>query len=244
MIPPKPADAPTYPAESVAASAGIRPSRRAVLAAAVWTLVVAGTSSGVTLAVVSGDGPRTTAVPASSPSIWQDTRTYPDDAAQGPEAQQTSSPSADVYTMGQKAKSGGVTVVVKKVRESPTLTIDDIDTPKTLKAGDGAKYVIVESTVYNDGRRSFDPVCGGGISQGLVDAEGRTFDMIQDAYRVKENSRAKVCFEEVQPGFKRDVVFIYKLPAEAHPAQWAFSGARGEVEGDLAAVRIEGPASG
>ncbi|MEV7249251.1 hypothetical protein ACPXCO_34815 [Streptomyces cyaneofuscatus] len=193
---------------------------------------------------MSGDGPSTTAAPASSPSIWQDTRTYPDDAAQGSEAQQTPSPSADIYTMGQRAKSGSATVVVKKVRESPTLTIDDTDTPKTLEAGDGAKYVIVESTVYNDGRRSFDPVCGGGISQGLVGAEGRTFDMIQDAYRVKENSRAKVCSEEVQPGFKRDVVFVYKLPAEAHPVQWAFSGSRGELEGDLAAVKIAGPASG
>ncbi|MGW4035387.1 hypothetical protein ACWEIM_03690 [Streptomyces sp. NPDC004778] len=124
------------------------------------------------------------------------------------------------------------------------MTIDDIDTPKTLEVGDGAKYVIVESTVCNAGRRSFDPVFGGGISQGLVDAEGRTFGLIQDAYRVKENSRARVCSEDVQPGFKRDVVFVHKLPAEAHPAQGALSGSRGEVEGDLAALKIAEPASG
>jgi hypothetical protein len=207
-------------------------------------VLVAGVSSGVTVAIVGGDDPSVTSAPASSPSVWQDTRTYPDDAAQGTEEQPSPSPTVDSYAIGEKAESGGATVVVKKVRESATVTIDDFETTKTLKAGAGAKYVIVETTVYNDGTQSFDPVCGGGISQGLIDAEGRTFDVIEDVYLVKENVKAKACSgEEVQPGFKRDALFVYKLPADARPAQWAFSGSRGEVENDQAVVTITGTAS-
>lgn len=101
--------------------------------------------------------------------------------------------------MGERAKSGGATVVVKKVRESPSVTIDDFDAPRTLKAGADAKYVIVESTVYNDGREPFDPVCGGGISQGIIDIEGRTFDIIEDMHQVKENVKAKAYAEELGP---------------------------------------------
>ncbi|UYQ65614.1 DUF4352 domain-containing protein [Streptomyces peucetius] len=243
MIPPKPADEPTLPAATVAAPARVRPSSRAAVLAAVWTVLVAGVSSGVTVAIVGGDDPGGTSAPASSPSVWQDTRTYPDDAAQGPEEQPSPSPTADSYAMGEKAESGGATVVVKKVRESATVTIDDFETTKTLKAGAGAKYVIVETTVYNDGTKSFDPVCGGGISQGLIDAKGRTFDVIEDVYLVEENAKAKACGEEVQPGFKRDAFFVYKLPADARPAQWAFSGSRGQVEEDQAVVTIAGTAA-
>ncbi|APU42708.1 DUF4352 domain-containing protein [Streptomyces sp. TN58] len=241
MIPPKPTDEPTFPTAPLPAPApaGRKLSRRAAVLLAAWTVVVAGVSSGVTLAIVGDDGvPDVTSAPASSPSIWQDTRTYPDDAVQGPEELASPSPTAKSYAMGEKARSGGATVVVKKVRESATVTIDDFDTTKTRKAGAGAKYVMVETTVYNDGDSPFDPVCGGGISIGLVDAEGRTFDLIEDAYLVKENSNAKACGEEVQPGFKRDAFFVYKLPADARPAHWAFSGSRGEAEDDLAIVTI------
>ncbi|MEU1321319.1 DUF4352 domain-containing protein [Streptomyces microflavus] len=243
MIPPKPIDDPTNPTAPVAAPARFRLSRRAALLAAAWTVLVAGVSSGITLAIVGGDDPGVASTPASSPSIWRDTRTYPDDTAQGPDKEHSPSPAADSYAMGEKAKSAGATVVVKKVRESPSVTLDGFDASKTLRAGEGAKYVIVESTVYNDGRESFDPVCGGGISQGIIDAEGRTFDIIEDVYQVKENVKAKACAEEVQPGFKRDAVFVYKLPADARPAQWAFSGSRGEAEDDRAVVAIASSAS-
>lgn len=252
MIPPKPADEPTFPTmpppppplPPTPVPAGRRLSGRAAVLLAAWTVAVAGMSSGVTVAIV-GDGgaPDVMSAPASSPSTRQDTRTYPDDAAQRPEEQPSPSPSAKSYALGEKAKSAGATVVVKKVRESSSVTIDDFDKAKTLEAGAGAKYVIVETTVYNDGTESFDPVCGGGISRGLVDAEGRTFDIIEDVYQVVDNHKVKACLEEVQPGFKRDAYFVYKLPADARPAQWSFSGSRGAVEDDLAVVTVVGPVS-
>ncbi|MCQ6555439.1 DUF4352 domain-containing protein [Streptomyces sp. C10-9-1] len=237
MIPPKPTDEPTFFTAPVAAPAGGQLSWRAAVLLAAWTVVVAGVSSAVTVAIVG------TAAPTSSPSIWQDSRTYPDDAAEGPEEQPSPSPTSKSYAMGEKAKSGGATVVVKKVGEAASVTLDDFDSEKILKAGTGAKFAIVETTVYNDGTEPFDPVCGGGISQGLIDAEGRKFDIIHEVFQVKANRKADACGEEVQPGFKRDAVFVYKLPADASPAQWSFSGSRGMTEGDLAVVTIAGSAS-
>ncbi|KOU89508.1 MULTISPECIES: DUF4352 domain-containing protein [unclassified Streptomyces] len=238
MIPPKPTDDPTLPAAPVPAPAGSRPSRHAAVLLAVWTLLVAGVSSGITAAVVGGDSGdiESAAAPTVSPSIRQDTHTYPADPPQEPEA--VPSPTTESFAMGEKAKSGGATVLVKKVSESASVTLDDFESEKVLKAGAGAKFAIVETTVYNDGTEPFDPVCGGGISQGLVDAEGRKFDLIEDAYLVKANRKAEACGEEVQPGFERDAVFVYKLPADASPAKWTFSGSRGMTEGDLAVVRL------
>ncbi|WP_158710560.1 DUF4352 domain-containing protein [Streptomyces flavochromogenes] len=205
--------------------------------AVVWTVLVAGVSSGITVAVV-GNSDGVTAAPVVRPSIWQDTRTYPADPPQGPEAEPVPSPTVKGYAIGEKAKSSGATVVVKKVRESATVTLDDFETDKILKAGVGAKFAIVETTVYNDGTEPFDPVCGGGISQGLIDAEGRTFDLISDAYLVKANQKADACGEAMQPGFKRDAVFVYKIPADVRPAGWTFSGSRGMDEDDLAVVNL------
>ncbi|MEU2238367.1 DUF4352 domain-containing protein [Streptomyces sp. NPDC018338] len=247
MIPPKPTDKPTLPTAPDAAPASPRPSRRTVVLVAVWTLLVAGVSSGVTAAVVGGSGGsgdiEDAAAPAVSPSIWQDTRTYPADPPPETEAVPSPSPTAKGFAMGEKAKSGGATVIVKKLSESASVILDDYESDKTLKAGTGAKFAIVETTVHNDGTEPFDPVCGGGISLGLIDAEGRKFDVINDVYLVKANRKAEACGEELQPGFKRDAVFVYKLPADASPAQWTFSGSRGTVEGDLAVVSLAGSKS-
>ncbi|WP_329625307.1 DUF4352 domain-containing protein [Streptomyces sp. NBC_01255] len=245
MIPPKPTDEPTLLAAPVPAPARPRLTRRAVVLAAVWTLLVAGVSSGITAAVVgggSGDN-EGAAAPTASPSIWQDPRTYPADPPQEPEAVPSPSPTAASFSMGEKAKSGGATVVVKKVSEAAIVTLDDYDSDKILKAGRGAKFAIVETTVYNDGTESFDPVCGGGISQGLIDSEGRKFDVIEEVFLVKANHKAEACGEELQPGFKRDAVFVYKFPADASPAEWSFSGSRGMTEGDLAVVNLSGTTS-
>lgn len=241
MIPPKPTGEPTLPAAPVPAPARPRLSRRATVLVAVWTVLVAGVSSGIT-AVVVGNSDGATAAPAVSPSIWQDTRAYPADPPQGPEAEPVPSATAEGYAIGEKAKSGGATVVVKKVRESATVTIVDVETTKILKAGEGAKYVIVETTVYNDGTESFDPACGMGISRGVIDTEGRNFDTIENQYQVKGNE--KTCSgEEVQPGFKRDALFVYKVPAEARPAQWTFSGSGDGSEADVAIVNLSGSTS-
>ncbi|MFD4370870.1 DUF4352 domain-containing protein [Streptomyces sp. NPDC058486] len=253
MIPPRPAGEPTPPtpptAPPVAPPARPRPSRRAAVLVAVWTVLVAGVSSGVTAALVGGgDGngggdTEDAAAPASSPSIWQDTRTSPADPPQETEPQPGPDPSstAGSFAMGEKAKSGGVTVVVKKVGVAATVTVYDYDKDKTVKAGAGAKFAIVETTVHNDGTDSFDPVCGGGISQGLLDAEGRKFDVILETFLVKANHEADACGEELQPGFKRDAVFVYKFPADATPAAWTFSGSRGSDEDDLTTVRLTAP---
>ncbi|MET9348978.1 DUF4352 domain-containing protein [Streptomyces termitum] len=206
---------------------------------AVWTLLVAGVSSGITAAVIGGgdDGVEDSAAPGAAPSIWQDTRTYPADPPQEPETVPSPTSTTKSFALGEKARSGGATVVVKKVSEAPTVTLDDFDSDKILKAGAGAKFAIVETTVHNDGAEPFDPVCGGGISQGLVDEQGRTFDIINQVFLVKANQKADACGEQVQPGFKRDAVFVYKLPADARPAEWTFSASRG-TDDDLAVVRL------
>ncbi|MER5551328.1 hypothetical protein ABT001_06545 [Streptomyces sp. NPDC002793] len=191
----------------------------------------------MTFVAVGTDDDRNAVYSSGSSPVWQDTRTFPDDDGQNSAPAPSASPMAKSYAMGEKAKSGSVTVVVKEVRESETAAIDKYGEARTLKAGAGAKYVVVETIVYNDGADSFDPVCGGGISQGLIDTDGRTFDAIADQHLFKGNDEA-CTGEETQPGFKQDAVFVYKLPAQTSPAQWTFSGTRGATEDGLASVEI------
>ncbi|WP_156727864.1 hypothetical protein [Streptomyces apocyni] len=78
------------------------------------------------------------------------------------------------------------------------------------------------TTVYNDGNEPFDPACAGGIADGLIDAQGRRFDEIDALYSVRGNEG--ICSgEELQPGFTRKVLYVYRVPDSAKPAMWSFS---------------------
>ncbi|MDT9688846.1 DUF4352 domain-containing protein [Streptomyces sp. P9(2023)] len=161
--------------------------------------------------------PTDTAAADPSPSIWQDTRDYPDSSSQTSTPEPTPTPTPSGAPMGKKVTNGSATVVVEKVYEADTArTYDD----KTKKAGEGAKYVLVDVTVYNDGSESFTPACAQGISDGVMDADGRTFDAVYDLTLSRDQDNC----QELQPGFKERVTYVARMPKDATAAQWLFSG--------------------
>ncbi|MEV7526706.1 hypothetical protein [Streptomyces sp. NPDC091371] len=205
----------------------------------VHTVLVSALSVGATL-MVTDDEPTTR---SASPAPTQETRNYPGDATRENTAPAVppspTPPPAPTFGIGDKATNSGASVIVNKIREGDSYEYTDFRETKTKKAPDGAKYVIVETTVFNDGSQPFDPVCGGGISMGLVDDKARTFNNVDNVYKVKGNGE-EACLNEVQPGFKRDAVFAFMVPADAKPAAWAFSGDRNPRTATL--IRVAGTA--
>ncbi|EHM29095.1 hypothetical protein SPW_2553 [Streptomyces sp. W007] len=63
---------------------------------------------------------------------------------------------------------------------------------------------------------------------GLLDEQERRYDTIDDLYEVTGNPE---CNEQLQPGFKDEMQFVYRVPKGAKIIAWEFS------EYDLASDR-------
>ena len=173
------------------------------------------TSAALVYAITADGGSKSSSASADpSPSIWQDTRPPADS---GPVESPSPSPSQSAgFKVGDEARNGGAVVKITKVREVGAITLDGA----TKKAGAGAKYVILETVVFNDTKASMDLTCSLPIVNNLVDDQGRRFDTIEDLYEIPGNPE---CNAELQPGFKDEMQFVYRVPKEAKIATWEFS---------------------
>ncbi|MGK5450401.1 hypothetical protein [Streptomyces radiopugnans] len=149
-----------------------------------------------------------------SPSIWQDSR-----PALTPEPVEPTSPTPSrpaEFKIGEEARNGGAVVTINKVRETESITMAGV----AKKAGASAKYVILETVVFNDTKASMDLTCGLPIVNNLLDEEGRRYDSIDDLYEVAGNPE---CNDQLQPGFKEEMLFVYRVPKDAKVMAWEFS---------------------
>ncbi|MEU1091389.1 hypothetical protein ACFYPN_18065 [Streptomyces sp. NPDC005576] len=167
-----------------------------------------------------GDAPNASAAPP--PSIWQDDRPSADTAPVETTSPTPSRP-AD-FKIGDEARNGGAVVTVAKVREAESINVAG----GVKKAGGDAKYVILETVVFNDSKASMDLTCSLPIANGLLDEQERRYDTIDDLYDVAGNPE---CNEQLQPGFKDEMQFVYRVPKDAKIIAWEFS------EYDLASDR-------
>ncbi|RPK93830.1 Telomeric repeat-binding factor 2 [Streptomyces sp. ADI98-10] len=159
-----------------------------------------------------GGTPHASADP--SPSIWQDDRPRADTT---PVATTSPTPSRpDDFKIGDEARNGGAVVTVAKVRETESINVAGAE----KKAGDGAKYVILETVVFNDTKASMDLTCSLPIVNNLLDEQDRRYDTIDDLYEVAGNPE---CNEQLQPGFKDEMLFVYRVPKDAKIIAWEFS---------------------
>ncbi|MFB7338604.1 hypothetical protein ACFCZ6_00925 [Streptomyces hydrogenans] len=182
------------------------------------------TSAALVYTVADAESPLAGATADPSPSIWQDDRprTTPDPVE--PDSPTPSpSPSAG-FKVGEEARNGGAVVTINKVRETGSIIMSGT----TKKAGSGAKYVVLETVVFNDTKASMDLTCGLPIVNNLLDEEGRRYDTIDDLYEVADNPE---CNDQLQPGFKGAMLFVYRVPEGAKITDWEFS------EYDLASDR-------
>lgn len=120
------------------------------------------------------------------------------------------------FKSGEEARNGGANVKITKVTTSDTITL--AGTQK--KAGADAKYVTVKSVVTNEAKSSMDLTCSLPINNALIDDQGRRFDTIDDLYEVAGNPE---CNAQLQPGFKNEMLWVYRVPKDAKIASWEFS---------------------
>ncbi|UUU45124.1 hypothetical protein [Streptomyces sp. NBC_00162] len=119
------------------------------------------------------------------------------------------------FTIGQEARHMGTVVTVKTVTETDNLKT----TEGTQKAGDGAKFVTVQTKVFNDTKEGMDLTCSLPVVNKLLDEQQRRYDAIQDLYEIPGNPG---CNDQLQPGFSDDMTYIYRVPATAKITGWEF----------------------
>ncbi|MFE0421117.1 hypothetical protein [Streptomyces sp. NPDC058953] len=159
-----------------------------------------------------------TAAAEPSPSIWQDDRprTVPERKRKPVESVSPSPGPGPGFEVGEQARSGGVVVTIGKVRETGSIVFAGT----ARKAGSGAKYVVLETVVFNDTKGGMDLTCGLPIVNSLLDAGGRRYDTVDDLDEVPGNPE---CNEQLQPGFKDSMHFVYRVPEDAEITAWEFS---------------------
>lgn len=124
-------------------------------------------------------------------------------------------PTEAQFQVGEEARNRGSVVTIKKVREASSITFDGA----VKQAGADAKYVILETVVRNETKASMDLTCSLPIVNALIDDQDRRFDTIEDLYNVQGNPE---CNAQLQPGFKDEMKFVYRVPEDANIVLWEF----------------------
>lgn len=185
--------------------------------------VIIGAAAAVVAAIIggsifianSGSG-SSDAAPAPTVTVTVTTTAAANTDVAAEEEGATPTPTQDTdFKVGDEARNGGAVVKISKVVESDTITLAGAQ----KAAGSGAKYVTLKTTVSNEGKSSMDLTCSLPIINALIDDQGRRFDTIEDLYDVSGNPE---CNAQLQPGFKDEMLFVYRVPKDTKIAQWEF----------------------
>jgi hypothetical protein len=122
--------------------------------------------------------------------------------------------------IGHTYRHLGIAVTLIAVASSFSVTLSagkyqsgsGYETYEDVPAGNGAKFVTVNTRVLNDSTTSIDLTCGYPIGNHLVDDRSRKFDSIDRLYRIRGNPE---CNDNLQPGFASDMTWIYRVPLDA-----------------------------
>lgn len=111
---------------------------------------------------------------------------------------------------GPALTDGSMTVQVNSLEATRSKVPNNPYSDQITPVG-GAKLVVAEVIVLNDGRKSISPFCGGSGST-LVDDSERNYD--QDT-RTNDVAGNDICIDDIQPGFKKTYKLLYQIPLEA-----------------------------
>lgn len=130
--------------------------------------------------------------------------------------------------IGEEARSQGIAITVHGLAEQPTITVNDSGytgesaefTERVPRAG--GKFVVVDTTVLNDGLTPIDITCAGPIRNTLTTEGQRQYSTVDEQYNIQGNPE---CNDMLQPGFDAPMKFVYEVPAAAVPVAFGFSDA-------------------
>ncbi|MFG2194440.1 hypothetical protein [Streptomyces sp. NPDC048639] len=199
--PPMPGFQPSEPQRKNRTNAIIIGAAAAVIATMISTGIIIADSG-------SGD---TEAGPAPTVTV---TQTVEGEAAAEEDVPSTSSQEAD-FRVGEEARNGGAVVKISKVLESDTITLAGVQ----KQAGADAKFVTLKTIVTNETKSGMDLTCSLPIVNALIDDQDRRFDTIDDLYEISGNPE---CNAQLQPGFKDEMQFVYRVPEDVEVTAWEF----------------------
>lgn len=162
---------------------------------------------------------------------------------EGP-SEATEESSIDSAPIGSDVRAGGVKMVVHSAESKSTLTVNDssyrqgsgFETYTEKPAEDGGKYIIVSTTIYNDGKGSMDLTCGFPVEAVVSDSDDRIFDSVDDLYKIKGNPE---CNKDLQPGFSSEMTYAFSVPKDATVDYFMFRDTESSDETEAAGVKIE-----
>lgn len=145
-------------------------------------------------------------------------------------------------SLGEKAVSGGATLVITSVHRAPSLDVcpDNYKCGfrpnETLNARDGGEFIVLESEIENNSQRPMDLTCGLPIANSLFNIEEQAYTAINELYRIPDNPE---CNEQLQPGFTDNMNWVYEVPAGTELGYFEFSEINNvDMEGDTAYIDL------
>jgi hypothetical protein len=142
--------------------------------------------------------------------------------------------------VGQTVSNGGITLTVTgagvvesvEMNESNFRPGSGYETYTETRPQQGAKFVMIQTRIFNSGKSSIDLTCSWPVDAKLIDALDREFDPIDDLYKLKGNPE---CNYQLQPGFEAEMTYVHLVPETAAIAAWSFR--------DTAELGSTGPAT-
>ncbi|TQM11155.1 DUF4352 domain-containing protein [Pseudonocardia kunmingensis] len=147
--------------------------------------------------------------------------------------------------VGQAVSNGGITLTVTGARVVESVEMNEsnfrpgsgYETYTETRPQQGAKFVMIQTRIFNSGKSSVDLTCSWPVDAKLIDALDREFDPIDDLYKLKGNPE---CNYQLQPGFEAEMTYVHLVPEAATITAWSF---RGTAElgstGPATLVRVE-----
>jgi len=191
------------------------------------------------------------ATPAPTVTVTQIVTVSPDAEEATAEAAAEEEPAEDtpadgIYSVGQKATNFGAEVTVKKAYVAKTVPINKsgyragsgYDTYTDVKPDDGGKFLVVETSIKNTGKKSMDLTCGYPLDIKAGDTEDRAYDTIDSLYEYKGNPE---CNAQLQPGFKDKMTYVFMAPKDAELTGFVFRDTNNDVYNDYTGVRFDKP---
>ncbi|OZE80780.1 hypothetical protein CH304_16240 [Rhodococcus sp. 15-649-1-2] len=129
-------------------------------------------------------------------------------------------------TIGEEARSVGIAITVHGVTEQPTITVNDSGYTGEFAeyterpARSNGKFVVVDTTVLNDGLKPIDITCAGPIQNTLTTEDQRQYSTVDEQYNIQGNPG---CNDMLQPGFDAPMKFVYEVPTSAVPRAFGFA---------------------
>lgn len=144
--------------------------------------------------------------------------------------------------LGEPAMSGNEKVIIDSVEFAPNVELRTKefnpgapDTAMEAPKNEGAKFVIVSGTVFNEGKTPFDADFS--MFAWIADQEGRMYTPLDDHWRVQANR--DVQNNSIGPGFSTPYTWVFEVPDDFTPVAFAYDDRADNVSGNkLASIDV------